>query len=103
MTHTVAAAMGVAISPPTVATSLGSAGMVNMVGRELFIEGARLLADVTGGWALPAVCAWGATTAALQMWILGQLTMAICESGGVELPASAARDVVERAVRSFPG
>ena len=103
MINTIAATMGVPISPASVASSLGGAAAVNMVGRQLFIEGARFLADVTGGWALPVVCAWGATTAALQMWILGQLTIAICENGGVELAAEAARRVVEAAMRSFRG
>ncbi len=102
MINTVAATMGVPVSPVTVTTSFGPALVLNQFGKTLFIEVARVLNwGATGGLATAAVSAYGAFTAAGQTWILGHLTIAICENGGHELAAGVARRVVSEASESF--
>jgi hypothetical protein len=66
MITVVASEMGVPVSVETVVTSIGVAGVVNAVGRAASVEAARRI-----GWAgnlggIAAVCALGATTAAVQ-------------------------------------
>ncbi len=101
MINCVASAMGVEVSLGTVLASLGWAQAVNQFGRMLFVEGARTLNPFTGGAGTAFVCALGATTAAMQTWIVGQLTIAICRHGGRPLPAPEARRVVEEARRTY--
>jgi len=79
----VASAMGVPISVGTVLESVGVMGVANIVGRQLFIEGARLLSWGTGSvWALAALSALGAGTAGVQTYIIGRLAIEISKNGG---------------------
>jgi len=79
----VASVMGVPISLETVLDSIGIMGTANIVGRQLFIEGAKLLSWGSGSvWALPALSALGAGTAGLQTYINGRLTIEIAKNKG---------------------
>jgi len=79
----VASALGVPISVATVLESVSMMGMANLVGRQLFIEGAKLLSWGTGNvWTLAALCALGAGTAGLQTYIIGRLAIEIAKNGG---------------------
>lgn len=97
----IAACSGVPIGIKTVVEALSAATAVNVFGRQLFIEGARLLAWGTGNWwAHAALCGLGAATAGLQTYILGHLAIAICGNGGT-LPQSRIDAVVRQAKREF--
>ena len=79
----VASAMGIPISVGTVIESIGMMGAANMVGRQLFIEGAKLLSWGTGSiWALVGISALGVGTAGLQTYIIGRLAIEISKNGG---------------------
>ncbi len=101
MVNAVASAMGVEVSLATVTASLGAVAGINVIGRTVFVEGARLLGWFAGPLGVAGVCALGATTAAIQTWVLGQLTIAICENGGRELPKQVAEQVAEDAKVSY--
>ena len=101
MVNAVAAAMGVPVSVGTVVKSMGPVGCANVLGKAVFMEGARLLSWGAGPGGMAAVSALGATTAGLQTWVLGQLTIAICEHGGKRLPSELSAGVVDTAKRSF--
>ncbi len=97
----IGSAFGQSISPGKVVASLGTLGTVNLIGRTLFVEGARLLGWASGPLGLPAVCVLGAATAGLQTWMVGQLAIAICEGGGEALDANTSENVVRGAHLSF--
>jgi uncharacterized protein (DUF697 family) len=79
----IASTMGIPISVGTVLESVGMMGVANMVGRQLFIEGAKLLSWGTGSvWALAGLSALGAGTAGLQTYIIGRLGIEIAKNGG---------------------
>jgi len=101
MINAVASAMGVPVSLETVAGSLGGCAMANTVGRALFVEGARFLGWFAGPLGVAGICALGATTAALQTWVLGKLVIAICEHGGRQLARRQVEQVLEEAEQSF--
>jgi len=103
MVATIASAMGVRVTVETVIGSLGTMGAINIVGRALFVEAARAMGWFAGPLGVPGVCALGAFTAGLQTWVVGRLTVAICEGGGHELSASEARAVISAARSSFSG
>jgi len=91
----VASAMGIPISVGTVIESIGMMGAANMVGRQLFIEGAKLLSWGTGSiWALVGISALGAGTAGLQTYIIGRLAIEIAKNGGEALTGSKSAKVV---------
>lgn len=101
MVNTIASAMGIPVSPKTVAMSLGKVWIANAFGRAVFVEGARALGWLTGPLGVAGVSALGAFTAALQTWVIGELTIAICKVGGRVLTPEEAEDVVSGAEDSF--
>ena len=101
MVNNVASAMGVPVSVGTIVSSFGLVGTVNFFGKNLFIEGARLLGWGAGPLGIAPVMALGASTAGAQTWILGQLTIAICENGGNPLPSKKARVVMDDAAAAY--
>ena len=77
--------MGVEVTAARVAQALGFLGVAHFAGRELFMAIARTLGWGVGPLGLGAVALAGASTAALQTWMIGQVVIAIAENGG-ELP-----------------
>lgn len=101
MVNAVASAMGVPVSIGTVTASFGLVGGLNLIGRNLFVEGARALGWFGGPFGVVAVSGLGATTAGLQTWLLGELTIAICENGGAPLEKETAERVIGQARIDF--
>jgi len=100
----VASAMGTPISVLTVVESIGLAGTLNIVGRNLFIEGAKLLSWGTGSvWGLPLLSALGAATAGLQTYIVGRLTIEIGKHAGMALPDSTVVQLIADCKRTYDG
>lgn len=97
----IASTMGMPISVSTVIKSISLAGSLNIVGRTLFIEGARLLSAATGGFFTPAVMALGAATAGLQTYIIGLLAIEIVRNGGNPLPKEVTQQIKEYATQSY--
>jgi len=98
----VASAMGQPVDVSTVVASLGVAGAINMIARAVFVEAARALGWFAGPGGVAAVCALGATTAALQTWCVGHLTIAVARRGGFALAADEARKVLADARATLP-
>jgi uncharacterized protein (DUF697 family) len=59
------------------------------------------VAAVTGAIPVPVASAAIVATAGLQTWILGRLTIAICDNGGEALRPAQARRVVAEARSTF--
>ena len=95
--------LGVPVTVESVLASLGVFGCLNAAGRQLFMEGARLMRWASGPLGLPGLCAWGAATAAGQTWALGQLAIAIAiaRNGGVPLPTTATQQVLENGLSDY--
>jgi uncharacterized protein (DUF697 family) len=93
---------GVPISIKTIVASLGIASTLNLIGRTLFIEAARLLSWGTGGfWASLALSGIGATTAGLQTYIVGRLSIGIGSNFGKVLEPSRAREILGNAKQGY--
>ncbi|MBI9041956.1 hypothetical protein [Lutibacter sp.] len=93
---------GLKITKWTLLKSIGLLGSVNMVGRNLFIEGAKLLSWGTGSvWAAPALCLFGAATAGLQTYILGMLAIEIAKQGGSVLDFTQSSEVISMAKNNY--
>jgi hypothetical protein len=91
----VASVMGIPISVGTVLASIGIIGSINLIGRQLFMEGAKFLSWGTGSvWALVALSAAGAGLAGLQTYIIGRLAIEIAKNGGKPLSSRTAVNVV---------
>ena len=98
----IAARYGVDVSLGTVLTSLGTMTALNMAGRTLFIECARVLSWGTGNpWAAVALSGIGATTAGVQTYIVGQLAVAIAQNGGNPLSDQVAQRIVDNAKNTY--
>ena len=95
----IADALGVeCITIGSVARAIGFAGTLNILGRTLFIEGAKLLSWGTGSiWAAVGLSVLGASTAGLQTYIIGKLAMAIGENQGRGLKTRDGRRIVAEA------
>jgi hypothetical protein len=92
----VAAAMGIPISVGTVCASFGTMGLLNVMGRNLFIEGAKFLSWGTGSvWALAALSALGAGTAGLQTYMIGRLAIEVAKNGGEILTGGQSAKVIK--------
>ena len=85
--------MGKRVAWDDVLKSLGVAGTLNVAGRTVFVEAAKALGWGTGSvWALAALSAVGATTAALQTYVIGLIAIEICKNGGIPIgPGDAAK------------
>jgi hypothetical protein len=100
----VASAMGTPISVFTVVESIGFAGSLNIVGRNLFIGGAKLLSWGTGSvWALALLSSLGAATAGLQTYIIGRIAIEIGKHGGSILPDSTVVQLIADCKRTYDG
>lgn len=100
----VGSVMGADVSVTTVIEALGVMGSINVVGRNLFIEGAKLLSWGTGSvWAFAGLCAIGASTAGLQTYIVGRLAIEIAKNNGLALSGSAADRVIADAKSTYDG
>jgi hypothetical protein len=98
----VASAMGIPITVGTVVESVGMMGVANIIGRQLFIEGAKLLSWGTGSvWALAGLSALGAGTAGLQTYIIGRLAVEIAKNGGEALSFCKSARVVRDSKDTF--
>lgn len=101
MAH-VAAVMKSPVGWWTVVNSLGIAGTLNVLGRAVFIEGAKGLAWGTGSlWALFGLSALGATTAGLQTFIIGPLAIEIARNGGQAIDQATAAALVAAAKQNY--
>ncbi|MDP3277909.1 MAG: hypothetical protein Q8Q09_22180 [Deltaproteobacteria bacterium] len=80
ITHIAAPYRRCELTPTSVLQALGAVAMINMIGRQVFVEGARLLLALAGPYGLPLSCGFGAITAGWQTWILGHVTIAIAQS-----------------------
>lgn len=97
-----ASALGATISIGSVLESIGIAGSLNIAGRTVFIEAAKLLSWGTGSlWALAALSAFGATTAGIQTYVLGRIAIEIGKNGGQALAPSATAKVIEQAKKTY--
>jgi hypothetical protein len=86
VTH-LSAASGQDVSLRDVLRAVGIVGTLNLVGKALFIEIAKTLGWGTGfPFATVLLCGTGATTAGLQTYAIGQLSLAIIRNGGQPLP-----------------
>ncbi len=98
----VSAAMGQPVTLESVAISFGAVAALNVGLRTVFVEGMRAInAAAFGGLGAPLVCALGASTAALQTWMLGHLAIAIAKNGGTPLGKGPAGKVIDAAKRTF--
>lgn len=98
----ISAAMGKAVAWDDVLKSLGIAGTLNIAGRTVFVEAAKALGWGTGSvWALAALSAVGATTAALQTYVIGLIAIEICRNGGVPISPGDAAKIVDLAKASL--
>lgn len=98
----IAAALGAEVTLSNVVESLGIAGTLNIAGRAVFLEGAKMLSWGTGSvWALAGLCALGATTAGAQTYALGRLAIEIAKNGGKPISSSAAAKLIDDAKSTF--
>ncbi|MFI3220895.1 MAG: hypothetical protein QX189_17535 [Methylococcales bacterium] len=98
----IASTLGVEITVEDIIKSLGVAGTANIAGRNFFIEGAKVLSWGTGSvWALAALSALGATTAGIQTYIIGCLTIEIAKNGCKPLSSSNAQTLIEQSKASY--
>ncbi len=92
----VASAVGVEITVANIIESMGLAATLNVVGRNLFIEGAKLLSWGTASvWAAVALSAIGATTAGVQTYIIGRIAIEIGKNGGKPLAVSYTSKIID--------
>lgn len=103
MVAAVAHALGAEVGWADVVAAFGLVDGANVLGRTVFVEAARLLGWFGGPLGVWGISALGATTAALQTWTIGQLTVALCEAPDGRLDPERARAVVDEAGGTFPG
>ena len=98
----IASAMGAPLDISTIAGSIGIAGSLNVLGRTIFIEGAKLLSWGTGSiWAALALSALGATTAGMQTYLIGRIAIEICKNHGQKLESAKAQQIIDDAKASY--
>jgi uncharacterized protein (DUF697 family) len=101
MIAAIAKATNQPVTPGGIIASLGTVGSMNMLGRAVFVEAARLLGWAAGPLGIAGVSAIGASTAALQTWLIGQLAVAVAENGGLALPGDSVQDILLGATQKF--
>ena len=99
----VADALGIeSITISTVVSSMGVAGSLNLLGRTVFIEGAKLLSWGTGSfWTATLLMALGASTAGVQTYIIGRLAVEIGKNHGKALKGHKGRNVIADAKTNY--
>lgn len=101
MINHVSAAMQQQVRLKDVAASIGVVSTLNMVGRTVFVEGAKALSWGTGSWwALAGLSAFGASTAAGQTYVIGLMTIEICKNGGRPVDKDDARELIKHAKKT---
>lgn len=94
--------LGAPITWSTVLESMGFAATLNVLGRQVFIEGAKLLGwGAAGPLAAVALSGLGATTAGVQTYIIGLLAIEIGKNDGRAITAVAAHKVIEEGKSSY--
>ena len=97
----IASRTGIPISLTTVTTAMGLMGTVNVLGKTLFMEVAKSLSwGATGGLATLALSMSGATTAALQTYVIGHLAYEIARWNG-EVPRDVVKNTIATAKAAF--
>lgn len=92
----IASVLGVEISVATLIESMGFAASINVVGKNFFIEGAKLLSWGTASfWAAAALSALGASTAGVQTYMLGRIAIEIGKNSGKPLSTSRTATLIE--------
>ncbi len=85
------------ISWQKVVASFGVAGSLNIAGRTVFVEVAKILGWGTGSaWALAGLCAVGATTAGVQTYIIGLIAIEIGRKGGGVISQDEANEIISK-------
>ena len=98
----IASKLGTNIDIKTVTSSFGLMGAANVIGRNLFIEGAKLLSWGTASiWAVAGVSALGATTAGVQTYVIGMLAIEIGKNNGDKLSSEKARSTIGLAKEGY--
>lgn len=100
-TH-VSADMGREVHWDDVFTSCGIMYSMNMIGRSVFVEGAKFLGWGTGNWwAFFGLSALGAPTAGLQTYIVGLIANEICKNEGKPIDKATLDRVIEFAKKNY--
>lgn len=86
----------------TVAEAIGVAGGLNILGKQLFVEFAKSLSWGTGNpWVAVLISGFGATTAGIQTYIIGQLAIEIGKNNGRAITKSTANKVIKDAKKYY--
>ncbi|ACC69441.1 hypothetical protein PPMP20_09065 [Paraburkholderia phymatum] len=102
MINHIAAIYGCEISVGTVIASIGMLGTANMIGREVFVEAARLLSWGAAFVGAPAVVsAIGASTAGLQTYLIGLISIEIAKGGGEKLSRGVVKSLLRKGKDDF--
>ena len=96
-------ALGISsITVGTVTSSMGFAGFLNLTGRAVFIEGAKLLSWGTGSfWAAIMLSTLGASTAGVQTYIIGRIAIEIGKNHGKALKGHKQGRIIEEAKTDY--
>lgn len=98
----VASAIGVEITVANIIESMGFAATLNIVGRNLFIEGAKLLSWGTASvWAAVGLSALGATTAGVQTYIIGRIAIEIGKNDGKPLAVTYTGKIIDESKATY--
>ena len=102
MINHLASSFGIQITISNVIESMSAASMLNVVGRNLFVEVAKLLSWGTGSvWAAAALSAFGAATVGLQTYIIGCIVIEIAKNNGKPLGTHFTREVIDDCKASY--
>lgn len=101
LVNLIAADLGVPITVQTVLASTPFVVQANVIGRAVFVEAARAGGWFAGPFGVAGVCALGASTSALQAWMVGELAIAIARNGGFALSVSEAQAAIRAARNGF--
>ena len=97
-----ASAIGVEITVANIIESMGFAATLNIVGRNLFIEGAKLLSWGTASvWAAVGLSALGATTAGVQTYIIGRIAIEIGKNDGKPLAVTYTGKIIDESKATY--
>jgi len=102
MVAQIASIMGEQISVAKVAASIGTMGMVNLIGRALFVEAGKVLSWGTANpWAAVALSGVESATAGIQTYIVGCLAMEIGKNQGRILDLGDTQKVTVKAKKNY--
>ncbi len=102
MVSHVSSVMGEEVTVPKVVSTMGTLGMVNTVGRTLFVEAGKLLSWGTGNpWAAGLLMTVGSATAGVQTYIIGNLAIEIGKNKGGILDHKTASQIRNEAKNNY--